>query len=204
MGPAIFRTLVNEFGGAAAAIAALPLLSRRGGRSDIRLCTEAEAEAELALAESLGASLVAIGEPGYPPALAQVDSPPPLLYVKGRLELADIPMVAIVGARNCSAVGQKFRRSPPISRSKDSSSPRASPAASTPPRTWPRSIMAPSPCWPAAPGRGEAPRGVRYEGGGGAGLGHLRLAEEYGVCGTAPSQPAAAGRGDRAAPRDPV
>ena len=58
----------------------------------------------------MGASLVAIGEPGYPPALAEVDSPPPLLYVKGRLELADIPIVAIVGARNGSAVGQKFTR----------------------------------------------------------------------------------------------
>jgi len=54
--------------------------------------------------------LVAIGEPGYPPALAQVDSPPPLLYVKGRFELADIPIVAIIGARNGSAVGQKFTR----------------------------------------------------------------------------------------------
>jgi len=110
VGPATFRALVNEFGGAEAAIAALPLLSRRGGRSDIRLCTEAEAEAELELTESLGASLVAIGEPGYPPALAQVDSPPPFLYAKGWLDLADIPIVAIVGARNGSAVGQKFTR----------------------------------------------------------------------------------------------
>ena len=59
----------------------------------------------------MGASLVVIGEPGYPPALAQVDAPPPLLYVKGRLELAEIPIVAIVGARNGSAVGQKFTRS---------------------------------------------------------------------------------------------
>ncbi len=108
--PATFRALVNEFGGGEAAIAALPLLSRRGGRHDIRLCTEAEAEAELERAESLGASLVAIGEPGYPPALAQVDAPPPLLYVKGRLDLADIPIVAIVGACNGSAVGQKFIR----------------------------------------------------------------------------------------------
>ena len=112
VGPATFRALVNEFGGAEAAIAALPLLSRRGGRAqDIRLCSEAEAEAELDAAESLGASLVAIGEPGYPPALAQVDAPPPLLYAKGRLDLADIPIVAIVGARNGSAVGQKFTRS---------------------------------------------------------------------------------------------
>ncbi len=110
VGPATFRALVNEFGGAEAAIDALPLLSRRGGRSDIRLCTEAEAEAELAAADRLGASLVAVGEPGYPPALAQVDAPPPLLYAKGRLDLANIPIVAIVGARNGSAVGEKFTR----------------------------------------------------------------------------------------------
>ena len=111
VGPATFRALVNEFGGAEAAIDALPMLSRRGGRiNDMRLCGEEEAEAELAAAESLGAKLVAVGEPGYPPALAQVDAPPPLLYVKGRLDLADIPIVSIVGARNGSAVGQKFTR----------------------------------------------------------------------------------------------
>jgi predicted Rossmann fold nucleotide-binding protein DprA/Smf involved in DNA uptake len=106
-----FRALLNEFGGAEAAIDALPALSRRGGRiHDICLCSEEDAAAELAVAESLGASLVAIGEPGYPPALAQVDAPPPLLCVKGRLDLPDIPIVAIVGARNGSAVGQKFTR----------------------------------------------------------------------------------------------
>ena len=43
VGPATFRALVNEFGGAEAAIDALPLLSRRGGRVDVRLCSEAEA-----------------------------------------------------------------------------------------------------------------------------------------------------------------
>ncbi len=42
VGPTTFRALVNEFGGAEAAIAALPVLSRRGGRAHIRLCTEAE------------------------------------------------------------------------------------------------------------------------------------------------------------------
>jgi DNA processing protein len=111
VGPTTFRALVNEFGGAEAAIDALPALSRRGGRiHDIQLYGEDEAEAELAAAEDFGANLVAIGEPGYPPALAQVDAPPPLLYVKGRLELAEIPIVAIVGARNGSAVGQKFTR----------------------------------------------------------------------------------------------
>ena len=86
---------------------ALPVLSRRGGFSHaLHLCSEAELKA----ADRLGAALVAIGEPGYPPALAQVDAPPPLLYVKGRLELAMSPIVAMVGARNGSAVGQKFTR----------------------------------------------------------------------------------------------
>jgi len=111
VGPATFRALVNQFGGAEAAIEALPVLSRRGGGHEIKLYSETEAEAEIEAAESIGAHLVAIGEPGYPPALAQVDAPPPLLFVKGRLELADSPVVAIVGARNGSAVGQKFTRS---------------------------------------------------------------------------------------------
>ncbi len=50
-----------------------------------------------------------MGEPGYPPALAQVDASPPLLYAKGKLELGESP-IAMVGARNGSAVGQKFTR----------------------------------------------------------------------------------------------
>ncbi len=111
VGPATFRALVNQFGGAQAAIEALPDLSRRGGRAqEIRLGSLADAEAEIEAARAVGAHLVALGERGYPPALAQVDAPPPLIYVKGRLELAEIPIVAIVGARNGSAVGQKFTR----------------------------------------------------------------------------------------------
>lgn len=72
VGPATFRALVNEFGGAQAAIEALPALSRRGGRAqDIRLCSLTDAQAELEAATRMGARLVALGEQGYPPALAQ-------------------------------------------------------------------------------------------------------------------------------------
>ncbi|GFO82710.1 MAG: hypothetical protein A49_23370 [Methyloceanibacter sp.] len=39
-----------------------------------------------------------------------MDAPPPLIYVKGRTELAGMPIVSIVGARNGSAAGQKFTR----------------------------------------------------------------------------------------------
>lgn len=111
VGPATFLALVNQFGGAQAAIDALPDLSRRGGRTQaIRLCSIDDAAAELSRARGIGAHLVAHGECGYPPALAHADGSPPLIYVKGRLELAEMPIVSIVGARNGSAAGQKFTR----------------------------------------------------------------------------------------------
>jgi DNA processing protein len=110
VGPSTFRALVNQFGGAEAALAALPMLSRRGGRDSLHVCSEAEAEAELEAARRAAAHLLAICEYGYSPALARVDAPPPLIYAKGRLDLAESPIVAIVGARNGSAVGQKFTR----------------------------------------------------------------------------------------------
>ena len=53
-GPATFRALVNQFGGAEGALQALPVLSRRGGRvQDIHLCSEEEVEAELAAASGI-------------------------------------------------------------------------------------------------------------------------------------------------------
>jgi DNA processing protein len=86
------------------------MLSRRGGRDNIHVCSRQAAEAEIEATARAGAHLVAIGEAGYPPALAQVEAPPPLIFVKGRLEIADRPIVAMVGARNGSAIGQKFTR----------------------------------------------------------------------------------------------
>lgn len=69
-----------------------------------------KAQSELKRALSAGALLVALGEPDYPAWLAAVDAPPPLIYVKGHLALLQQPMIAIVGARNGSAIGQKFTR----------------------------------------------------------------------------------------------
>jgi DNA processing protein len=41
----------------------------------------------------------------YPPQLLQIADPPPLLYVKGRVELLSRPSLAIVGSRNATAQG---------------------------------------------------------------------------------------------------
>ena len=109
VGPVTFRDLLNQFGGAEAALDALPDLSRRGGRKQsVRVCGSAEAERELAAAEAAGARLTAIDEPGYPPLLAVIETPPPLIYLCGRFELVDQPTVAIVGARDASAAGRKL------------------------------------------------------------------------------------------------
>lgn len=109
VGPVTFRELINHFGSAKAALDGLPSLAQRAsGR--IRICPEREAEAELSAAAKIGARAVFTIEPGYPPALAAVDAPPPLLYIKGRCELLRGPCVAIVGSRHASAAGIKLAR----------------------------------------------------------------------------------------------
>jgi len=109
VGPRTFRTLVNKFGGARAALEALPgLLARAGGARAVRLADRGACEREMAATLRAGARFLAMGEPDYPAALRQIDSPPPLLCVKGAIETLARPMVAIVGARNASAAGLAF------------------------------------------------------------------------------------------------
>jgi DNA processing protein len=111
VGPVTFRELINQFGGADVALEVLPELVRRGGsKRTIRICPRDAAEAELAAASKAGATPLFTIEPGYPAALAHVDVPPPMLYVKGRAELLARTAVGIVGSRNASAAGQRFTR----------------------------------------------------------------------------------------------
>src|SRR6266700_185347 len=109
VGPRTFRSLINHFGGARAALERLPDLARRGGAARPgRICSEDNARAELAASKKLGVSLVASGEAGYPPRLATLDDAPPLLGVRGAAATAMRPMIAIVGSRNASGAGLKF------------------------------------------------------------------------------------------------
>jgi len=109
VGPRTFRSLISHFGGAAAALDALPGLAQRGGAaSPGRICGIAEAERELSLTTNIGGRLIASFEAGYPPRLATIDDAPPLLGVLGAPATMMRPMIALVGARNASAAGQKF------------------------------------------------------------------------------------------------
>lgn len=107
VGPRTFRALLNRFGGARAALEALPEVSRRAGRP-VAPYDLADAERELAQAARLGVRFVALGEAEYPPALQAIDSAPPLIAVRGRAEALRRPAIGIVGSRNASALGLKF------------------------------------------------------------------------------------------------
>jgi DNA processing protein len=108
VGPRTFRALVNQYGGAAAALEALPDLARRGGRLVLKVCSRAEAEREMAAARRLGVRFIAMGEPDYPKTLQAIDTAPPLLAVRGSADILARPSVAIVGSRNASASGLTF------------------------------------------------------------------------------------------------
>lgn len=111
VGPVAFAQLIARFGDAAEALAALPDLARRGGRpAAARIPSRADAEAELARGEALGARLLAACEPDFPAALAAVDPPPPVLWALGNPALMRRSAVAVVGARIASAAGQRFAR----------------------------------------------------------------------------------------------
>jgi DNA processing protein len=109
VGPRTFRSLVNHFGSARTALERLPELARRGGADrPSRICSEADARAELEATKKIGISLIAPGEASYPPRLAVLDDAPPLLGVRGASEVLLRPTIAIVGSRNASGAGLKF------------------------------------------------------------------------------------------------
>jgi DNA processing protein len=109
VGPRTFRSLINHFGSARSALDRLPDLARRGGAArPSRICSEEDARGELAAGKRLGVSLVAPGEAGYPPRLAVLEDAPPLLGVRGALDVLMRPVIAIVGSRNASGAGLKF------------------------------------------------------------------------------------------------
>ena len=109
VGPVTFRHLLTRFGSAASALAALPDLAHRGGRTQpLKVFPRSAAERELTELEQLHGWLTAFIEPDYPSALAAVDDAPPLIAVLGQAQVLTRPAVAIVGARNASANGRHF------------------------------------------------------------------------------------------------
>ncbi|APX91005.1 DNA protecting protein DprA [Brevirhabdus pacifica] len=110
VGPATFLRLMAAHGDAGQALLALPDVARAAGLRDYRPLDPLMAEREYAAGRRIGARLLFLGGPGYPPELAGIADPPPVLWARGRAALAGRPAVALVGARNASSLGLRMAR----------------------------------------------------------------------------------------------
>ena len=113
VGPVTFQQLIARFGSAAVALEELPRMASRGGggRGGGKALVPPDprdADDELERLAALGGHMIASCEADYPRGLAAMDVPPPLVSVLGHPHLLKKEMVAIVGARNASALGRKF------------------------------------------------------------------------------------------------
>ena len=110
VGPVSWRQLMHRFGSARAAISALPDLARRGGARRFALAPRSRIIEELEWVANQEARHIFLNDSDYPALLAETEGAPAALIVKGDLGLLDKTIVAIVGARNASAIACRFSR----------------------------------------------------------------------------------------------
>ncbi len=108
VGPATFIRLIREHGSAATALAALPGIAASAGARGYAPAPRDQTEAEWTAAAAAGAQPLFLCGADYPAALATIQDPPPLLWALGSASIAARPMVALVGARNASALGRRM------------------------------------------------------------------------------------------------
>jgi DNA processing protein len=108
VGPVTFAGIMARFDSAIDALVEVPRLAKRGGGSDLRIPSDDDAKREIEALAKLGGRMIASIEPQFPAGLAALDAPPPIISVIGHVSVLSRDMVAIVGARNASALGRKF------------------------------------------------------------------------------------------------
>ena len=110
VGPITFFYLIQRFGTAAEALAALPDLSMRGGRKNpLTACPRDIVLKEMEMTAKFGGQFVMYGSPQYPALLHNICDAPPIITVLGHAHLwQQKDVVAIVGSRNASANGCQF------------------------------------------------------------------------------------------------
>jgi DNA processing protein len=108
VGPVTFASIMARFDSAIEALVEVPHLARRGGGAALRIPSDDDAKREIDALAKLGGRIIASVESQYPQGLAALEAPPPILSVIGHVSILARDMVAIVGARNASALGRKF------------------------------------------------------------------------------------------------
>lgn len=110
VGPTTFQQLLSFFGSATESLAHLGELAGRGGKREIKIANEKQAEAQLKRAEKVGAKILTWKDADYPFLLKQIKDAPPVLFILGHTGLLAQNSVAIVGTRNASLNGKNMAR----------------------------------------------------------------------------------------------
>ncbi|ADC72765.1 MULTISPECIES: DNA-processing protein DprA [unclassified Thioalkalivibrio] len=103
--------LVEAFGGPGAALAASPSEWRHHGvelNIDPAARTAAADADQAWLDQDERHHLLCRDDPDYPPLLAEIPDPPPVLYLNGDPSLLHRPQIAIIGARECTPQGERL------------------------------------------------------------------------------------------------
>ena len=112
IGPVRIQKLVDAFGSLRDAWRATPaalrrVLDERSVESLVQARQTLSPELELQRLEREGVMAITLQDPDYPPLLAQIPAPPPVIYVRGTLASEDATAVAIVGTRRATATGRE-------------------------------------------------------------------------------------------------
>ena len=107
VGPITLRRLLARFDKPQDALAALPHLSKKGGKVLEPLSPEA-VQLEIKQLHKIGGQHLLWGDERYPESLSVVEDSPPVLSILGDVSILTKPEIAIVGARNASLNARKF------------------------------------------------------------------------------------------------
>ncbi|NNE89424.1 MAG: DNA-protecting protein DprA [Silicimonas sp.] len=110
VGIATFFRLMEEHGSAEHALEALPQIAADAGVKNYQPCDEKTVRDELHRAKLARATPIAIGSAQYPPILAEIPDPPPILWCTGDICLLQKKPIAVVGARNASSLGTRMAK----------------------------------------------------------------------------------------------
>ncbi len=111
IGPITFRRMVEAFGSVDAILNHSPRnwqgvqgVSRKRAQAILDV-TDEQIEQEIEQAHQAGAQVYCWEDAQYPSGLKNIYDPPPVLYVRGKLEKQDVSAIAIVGSRRCTHYG---------------------------------------------------------------------------------------------------
>lgn len=114
IGPKTVQVLRDVFGSTERALQATPDELRKIDRLSPAVCDLLihkpvlyPIERELELIHKYGCQVVTLYDPVYPPHLKEIDTPPVVLYVKGKLTPEDALSISLVGSRNAKDYGRK-------------------------------------------------------------------------------------------------